>query len=55
MLVKVKDGGRVFDAPQRRGVIVRPVKSYGLPEWIRATVGTKAQNERFLAELKTLV
>ena len=55
MLVKVKDGGRVFDALQRRGVIVRPVKSYGLPEWIRVTVGTKAQNERFLAELKTLV
>jgi histidinol-phosphate aminotransferase len=55
ILVKVKDGGRVFDTLQRRGVIVRPVKSYGLPEWIRVTVGTKAQNERFLKELKTLI
>ncbi len=53
MLVKVGDGTRVFDALQRRGVIVRPVKSYGLPEWIRVTVGSKDQNERFLAELKT--
>jgi len=55
VLVKVEDGDRVFDALQRRGVIVRPVKSYGLPQWIRVTVGTKAQNERFLTELKALV
>jgi histidinol-phosphate aminotransferase len=53
MLVKVGDGGRVFDALQRRGVIVRPVKSYGLPEWVRVTVGTHEQNERLLAELAT--
>jgi histidinol-phosphate aminotransferase len=53
MLVKVGDGMRVFDALQRRGMIVRPVKSYGLPEWIRVTVGTREQNERLLAELKT--
>ncbi|MDB6114739.1 MAG: Histidinol-phosphate aminotransferase, partial [Lacunisphaera sp.] len=29
----------------------RPVKPYGLPEWIRVTVGTSAQNERLLAAL----
>ena len=52
IMVKVGDGGRVFDALQRRGVIVRPMKSYGMPEWVRITVGTKAQNERVLAELK---
>jgi histidinol-phosphate aminotransferase len=51
MLVKVGDGVRVFDALQRRGVIVRPVSSYGLPEWIRVTVGTREQNSRFLMEL----
>lgn len=51
ILIKVGDGGAVFDRLQRRGVIVRPVKSYGLPEWIRVTVGTAAQNDRFLAEL----
>ena len=33
-------------------MIVRPVKSYGLPEWVRVTVGTHEQNERVLAELK---
>jgi len=55
ILVKVGDGLRVFDALQRQGVIVRPVKSYGLPEWIRVTVGTRGQNERLLKELKALV
>lgn len=51
ILVRVGDGGRVFDALQRRGVIVRPVKSYGLPEWVRVTVGTREQNERLLREM----
>jgi histidinol-phosphate aminotransferase len=55
MLIKVGDGARVFEALQRQGVIVRPVKSYGLPEWIRVTVGTSEQNDRFLAELRALV
>lgn len=52
MLIKVGDGMRAFDALQRRGIIVRPVKSYGLPEWVRVTVGTTAQNERLLDELR---
>jgi histidinol-phosphate aminotransferase len=49
--VKVGEGARVFEALQRRGVIVRSVSNYGLPEWVRVTVGTKVQNERFLKEL----
>ncbi len=53
IMVKVGDGGRVFDQLQRRGIIVRPVKSYGMPEWIRVTVGTAEQNRKFLAELKS--
>ncbi len=59
ILIKVGDpstgsgqaGLRVFEALQRRGVIVRPVKSYGLPEWVRVTVGSREQNERLLREL----
>jgi histidinol-phosphate aminotransferase len=50
MLVKVGNASGVFDALQRRGVIVRPVASYGLPEWLRVTVGTPEQNERLLKE-----
>ena len=52
ILIRVGDGLRVFDSLQRRGVIVRPVKSYGLPEWVRVTVGSASQNERVLAELR---
>jgi histidinol-phosphate aminotransferase len=51
LLVKVGDGPAVFDALQHRGVITRPVKAYGLPEWLRITVGTSAQNDRLLKTL----
>jgi histidinol-phosphate aminotransferase len=51
----VGDGNAVFDALQRQGVITRPVKGYGLPEWLRVTVGTAAQNERLLATLKQVL
>jgi histidinol-phosphate aminotransferase len=51
ILVKVGDGARIFAELQKRGVIVRPVKSYGMPEWVRVTVGTPSQNRRLLATL----
>ena len=51
ILVKVGDGARIFAELQKRGVIVRPVKSYGMPEWVRITVGTPSQNRRLLATL----
>jgi len=34
---------------------VRPLKLYEMPEWIRVTAGTAAENERLLAELATAV
>jgi histidinol-phosphate aminotransferase len=54
MLIKVGNGMRAFEQLQRRGVIVRPVNSYGLPEWVRVTVGTSEQNLRLLKELGDL-
>ena len=33
---------------QDRGLILRPMKSYGLPEWLRLTVGTEEQNQLFM-------
>jgi histidinol-phosphate aminotransferase len=35
-----------------RGVIVRPVANYGLPEFLRVSVGLAGQNARFLDALK---
>lgn len=51
LLIKVGDGAGVFAQLQKRGLIVRPMKPYGLPEWIRVTVGRREQNERLLLEL----
>lgn len=52
ILVKVGQGGAVFEAMQRLGVIVRPMGGYQLPEWVRVTVGTPAENERCVQALK---
>jgi histidinol-phosphate aminotransferase len=54
VLVRVGDGRRVFDALLRCGIIVRAMGSYGLPEWIRVSVGTMPQNEAFVAALRAL-
>ncbi len=48
VLVKVGDGKAVFSALMKRGIIVRDMNSYGLPEWIRVSIGTMEQNRRFL-------
>jgi histidinol-phosphate aminotransferase len=52
VLVHVGDGGRVYGELLRRGVIVRPVANYGLPQWLRVTVGLAQENERFIAALR---
>ena len=54
-LVHVGDGASVFCALQQRGVITRPMAGYQLPEWIRITIGTKADNERCLAALRDVM
>jgi histidinol-phosphate aminotransferase len=51
VLFKAGPAERIFQALLRRGVIVRPVANYGLPEWLRVTVGLPAENARFLEEL----
>jgi histidinol-phosphate aminotransferase len=55
ILVKTGEGARRFGELQRRGVIVRPMGSYGMPDWLRITVGTQAQNERLLQALGSLL
>lgn len=55
ILVKTGDGARVFNELQKRGVIVRPMGGYQLPEWIRISVGTPAENARCIAALKDVL
>ena len=51
LLVKVSDAQRVDAQLLKRGIIVRPVANYDLPEWLRVTVGLPAENLRFLEAL----
>ena len=37
---------------QRQGVITRPMGGYGLPEWIRLSIGTAKENQRAAESLK---
>ena len=49
--VRVGDGDRVYRALLDRGVIVRSARSFGMPEWIRVTVGLPGELDRFEAAL----
>jgi len=50
-----RDAMPVYDALLREGVIVRPVASYNMPEFLRITVGNQQQNERVLSALKKVL
>ncbi|RJP93980.1 MAG: histidinol-phosphate transaminase [Desulfobacteraceae bacterium] len=55
-LIDVKQSARdVFESLLRQGVIVRSMVSYGYPEYIRVTVGTHAENARFLEALERVL
>ena len=55
ILVKVGDGQRVFEELQKRGVIVRPMGIYQLPQWVRISIGTPAENSRCIETLKEVI
>jgi histidinol-phosphate aminotransferase len=55
VLVKVGDGNKVFAQMMDKGVIVRAMAAYKLPEWVRISVGTMAQNERCIAVLREVL
>ncbi|MDX9707671.1 MAG: aminotransferase class I/II-fold pyridoxal phosphate-dependent enzyme, partial [Azospira sp.] len=48
---KVADAAGVNQRLLKQGVIVRPIGGYGLPDWLRVTIGTEAENLRFLEAL----
>ncbi|MEW5837940.1 MAG: histidinol-phosphate transaminase [Pseudomonadota bacterium] len=45
----------VYDALLRQGVITRPVGGYGLPNHLRVSIGTQAENARFLAAMQMVM
>lgn len=46
------DGAAVNQNLLKQGVIVRPIGGYGLPEWLRVTIGTERENARFIEALE---
>jgi len=55
VMVNVGDGCAVFDQLLRRKIIVRPLKGYRLPEWIRISVGTMEENKKLIAALGEVI
>jgi histidinol-phosphate aminotransferase len=49
------DAGRIYQGLLEQGIIVRPVANYGMPDFLRISVGTEAQNQRMLDVLGTLL
>ncbi len=55
VLVNVGDGQRVFEGLLKQGIIVRAMKSYKLPAWVRVSVGTPEENRRFVQGLEEVL
>ena len=59
VLVKVGDddeaGSRINLALLKCGIIVRPVGNYGLPQWLRISIGLPEENAAFLDALKDIL
>ena len=54
LLVNVGNARRTFEAMLKHRMIVRPMDAYGLKEYIRVTIGTDDENERFVSLLTSL-
>lgn len=39
----------------KKGVIVRPIASYEMPDWLRVSIGLQAENARFLQDLEAIL
>ncbi len=55
ILVRTGSGDAVFRDMLKQGVIVRAMSSYKLPDWIRVSIGTRAQNDRCLEALDVVL
>ncbi len=49
--VDVGHGDKIYQALLHKGVIVRPVTAYQMPQYLRISIGTEAENERFIQAL----
>jgi histidinol-phosphate aminotransferase len=55
ILLRVGSGNDVFRQLLAQGIIVRPMAAYELPEYVRVTVGTMEENQKFIEALKKVI
>jgi histidinol-phosphate aminotransferase len=55
IMVNVGDGPGVFEQLLQRKIIVRPLTGYGLPAWLRISVGTMPENQKCISALKEVI
>lgn len=55
VLVKVGDGKDIYKRLLKKGIIVRPMGGYGLPEYIRVTIGLPIENKKFIKVFKEVI
>jgi histidinol-phosphate aminotransferase len=55
VMVNVRDGHAIFEKLLRQGIIVRPLKGYNLPEWVRISVGTMEETKKLVAAFKEVM
>ena len=55
VMINIGDGHEIFEKLLRQGIIVRPLRGYGLAEWVRISVGTMEENKKLVAALKKVM
>ena len=55
VLIKTGKGDQVFKEMLKQGVIIRAMSSYKLPDWVRISIGTEAQNSRCMEILDSVL
>jgi len=51
MFRPTRNAAEVFEELLRRGIIIRPLKSFGMPDLMRVNVGTDSENKIFIENL----
>jgi len=52
---RVNNAGSVYQRLLRKGVIIRPIANYGMPDYLRVSIGLFDENARFLQVLEEIL
>jgi histidinol-phosphate aminotransferase len=52
---KIKDAMHIYRRLLESGVIVRPIANYGMPDYLRVSIGLESENDKFLSALMRII